>query len=349
MKAVHFNRTLIAISCLLLSTFLSSQNIKITGTIVNKDDDSPVPYSSVSLVNQEDTSLIYGNLTDERGRFSIDVIPGEYEITIDQAGFDSYYDQRTLLESTFLGAIKIAPAAKELEEVVVQGTVPIYRVELDKKVYDVSQDLTAKGGTLSDVMQNVPSLSVDVDGTVSLRGNENVKILIDGKPSAMLGINDTGDALKMIPADMVEKIEVVTNASARYEASGTAGIINIITKKNRKSGITGSVEVLAGSPQLYGANISLGYGKEKWNWFANAGFRYSKSEGENNNSYSRFDTDGNEISRSLQDGTRERESTGGNFNTGINFTFDEYNSLTASVGYRISNRNGLSLTNYNDI
>ncbi|MDR2121960.1 MAG: TonB-dependent receptor [Flavobacteriaceae bacterium] len=348
MKKKHFLHTFFVTGCLLVSSFLFSQSIKITGTVI-ADNGRPVPYSSVSLISLEDTSKIYGDLTDEKGNFSIDVIPGEYEITVDQVGFESYFDQKSLFESTSLGNMEIRLAGKELEEVIVQGTAPIYRVELDKKIYDVTQDLTARGGTLSDVMQNVPSLSVDVDGTVSLRGNDNVKILIDGKPSAMLGISDTGEALKMIPADMVERIEVVTNASARYEASGTAGIINIITKKNKKAGITGSIEVLGGTPQLYGTNINLGYGKKKWNWFANAGLRYSKSEGENSYLYSKFNPLGDEISRSLQNGTREREGTGFNFSTGFNFNFNENNSLTTSVGYRTSRRNGLGITNYDDI
>ncbi len=342
---------LITLFCLTATSFLYAQNIKITG-MVTTNDNQPVPYSSITLTNTEDQKKIFGGLADEKGKFSIEITPGEYDITVDQAGFESYFDQRTLQEDTFLGKLTMEPAGKtkekELEGVVIQGSRPVYKMELDKKVYDVTQDLTAKGGTLSDVMQNVPSVSVDVDGTVSLRGNDNVKILIDGKPSAMLGINDIGDALKMISADMVEKIEVVTNASTRYEAAGTAGIINIITKKNRKPGIAGSIEILGGSPQLYGTNLNLSFGKKNWSWFANAGFRYSKAEGKNSTNYSRFDDSGDLIQHTLQDGTRERENTSFNLNTGFNFNFDKYNSLTTSIGYRLSNRNSLNITNYDD-
>ena len=237
----------LSLLCLLLYTFIFSQNIVITGTVTTNTN-QPVPFSSITLTNLEDTSKVFGGLADEKGKFTIKITPGEYELVVDQAGFDSFVDLKSLLQSTSLGNIKIEQSSKELEEIVVEGKKPLYRVDLDKKVYDVSQDITAKTGTLSDVMQNVPSVNVDVDGTVSLRGNENVKILVDGKPSAMLGINDTAEALKSIPADMVEKIEVVTNASARYESSGTAGIINIVTKKNRKKGLIGSV-------QIYGGNV----------------------------------------------------------------------------------------------
>lgn len=340
------SKSILLTFCLVLYTFIFSQNIVITGTIIT-DNNRPVPYSSITLTNLEDTSKVFGGLADEKGKFSVKVTPGEYELVIDQAGFDSYVDQKSLLQSTSLGNIKIEQTAKELEGIVVEGRKPLYKVELDKKIYDVSQDLTAKSGTLSDVMQNVPSLTVDVDGTVSLRGNDNVKILVDGKPSAMLGINDTAEALKSIPADMVEKIEVVTNASARYESSGTAGIINIITKKNRKKGVTGSIQMSGGSPQSYGTSINLGYGKKKWNWFTNIGFRYGKNKGKEKKNYIGYDMNHLMDENSLQDSKRNRERTSLNASTGFNFTFDEQNSLSTSVGYNYNTSNYLSTTHYN--
>ncbi|WP_303848505.1 TonB-dependent receptor [Apibacter mensalis] len=340
------SKSILSTFCLVLYTFIFSQNIVITGTIIT-DNNRPVPYSSITLTNLEDTSKVFGGLADEKGKFSVKVTPGEYELVIDQAGFDSYVDQKSLLQSTSLGNIKIEQTAKELEGIVVEGKKPLYKVELDKKIYDVSQDLTAKSGTLSDVMQNVPSVTVDVDGTVSLRGNDNVKILVDGKPSAMLGINDTAEALKSIPADMVEKIEVVTNASARYESSGTAGIINIITKKNRKKGVTGSIQMSGGSPQSYGTSINLGYGKKKWNWFTNIGFRYGKNKGKEKKNYIGYDMNHLMDENSLQDSKRNRERTSLNASTGFNFTFDEQNSLSTSVGYNYNTSNYLSTTHYN--
>lgn len=335
---------------LFTTVLLFSQTIKITGVVTQSGNEVPIPYSSISLTNTANKTLIFGQLTDNKGKFTLEVPPGEYNITVDQAGYESYFDQKNLQADTFLGNLSIEPTGKEkeIDAVVIKGTRPIYKVELDKKVYDVSQDLTAKTGTLSDVMQNVPSVSVDVDGTVSLRGNENVKILIDGKPSAMLGINDTAEALKSISADMVDRIEVVTNASARYEAAGTAGIINIITKKNVKKGLTGSVQLLGGTPQLYGTNLNLGYGKEKWNWFANAGFRYGKNDGNVKNQYTGFDSNGLQDEYSEQDSKRKRERTSFNANTGFNFNFDKNNSLSTSVGYKYDISNYLSTTHYNN-
>ncbi|MCO6564620.1 MAG: TonB-dependent receptor [Apibacter sp.] len=339
-------KNILSIFYLVLGTFMFSQNIVITGTITT-DNNRPIPYSSISFTNLEDASQVFGGLTDEKGKFNIKIIPGEYELEVNQAGFDSYIDRKLLFQSTSLGNIKIEQAAKELEGIIVEGKKPLYKVELDKKIYDVTQDITAKSGTLSDVMQNVPSVNVDVDGTVSLRGNENVKILVDGKPSAMLGINDTAEALKSIPADMVEKIEVVTNASARYESSGTAGIINIITKKNRKKGLTGSILVSGGSPQSYGTSINLGYGKKKWNWFTNVSFRYGKNKGKEKKNYIGYDINKIMDENSLQDSKRNRERTSINASTGFNFTFDDQNSLSTSIGYNYNTSNNLSTTHYN--
>ncbi|WP_164875632.1 TonB-dependent receptor domain-containing protein [Apibacter sp. HY039] len=338
------------LSTALLSIQLFSQTIKVSGTVFTSDH-QPVPYASITLIDSSDETKVFGGLANADGNFNLDAFPGEFEIMVEQAGFEAFYGQKTITkDNTSIGEILLKPINKEqvLEGVVVEGSRPIYKVELDKKVYDVSQDLTAKTGTLSDVMQNVPSVSVDVDGTVSLRGNDNVKILIDGKPSAMLGINDTAEALKSISADMVDRIEVVTNASARYEASGTAGIINIITKKNRKRGLTGNIQTIAGSPQLYGTNINLGYGKEKWNWFTNVGFRYGKNEGTVKNYYEGYDSEGNLNEYSFQNSDRERERTSINATTGVNINWDQNNSLSTSVGYKYSTSNYLNVTNYDN-
>lgn len=350
MRNSQFKFIYIILFFLFAPTLLFSQKIKVTGIVTQSGNGTPIPYSSVSLTNTNNETLVFGQLTDNKGKFTLEVPPGEYNITVDQAGYESYFDQKNLFVNTFLGKLSMEPSGnvKDIDAIVIQGTKPIYKVELDKKVYDVSQDLTAKTGTLSDVMQNVPSVSVDVEGTVSLRGNENVKILIDGKPSAMLGINDTAEALKSISAAMVDKIEVVTNASARYEASGTAGIINIITKKNVKKGLTGNFQVLGGTPQLYGTNVNLGYGKEKWNWFANAGFRYGKNNGNVKNQYTGYDTNGLQDEYSEQNSKRNRERTSFNANTGFNFDFDKNNSLSTSIGYKYNISNYLSTTYYNN-
>ena len=345
-------RQIIPVLFLTVSISVFSQTtIKVEGVVTGSSDKNPIPYASITMTRAGESKDVFGGMADNNGKFSIDVMPGEYNITVDQAGFETFYDIRSFSENTKGIVIVLDPAIKEkeLEGVVIQGTKPIYKVELDKKIYDVTQDLTARSGSLSDVLANVPSVSVDVDGTVNLRGNSNVKIMIDGKPSAMLGITNTGDALRMIPADQIESIEVITNASARYEASGTAGIINIITKKTQKRGITGSIQVQGGIPQSYGTTLNLGYGKKTWSWFGNASFRYSKPKGINNNTYMGYNDDApNGIdSLAIQRGKSIRERSNFNARTGFNVDIDNKNNLNVSAGYRTNRSNSHNNNTYN--
>ena len=144
---------------------------------------------------------------------------------------------KSFSENTSLGTIKLEEDATQLKEVVVRAEKTTVEIKLDKKVYNVGKDLMVKGGTVSDVLDNIPSVAVDVEGNISLRGNENVKVLIDGRPSNAISITD---ALRMIPADAIDKVEVITNPSARYDAEGGAGILNIVLKKGKTNGLNGT-------------------------------------------------------------------------------------------------------------
>ncbi|MGB5429375.1 TonB-dependent receptor plug domain-containing protein, partial [Eudoraea sp.] len=144
-------------------------------------------------------------------------------------------------------------------------------------MYNVGQDLTVRGGSVTDVLDNIPSVTVDVEGNISLRGNESVRILINGKPSALSGINP--ETLQQLPAETIEKVEVITNPSARYDAEGTGGIINIILKQGKNSGLNGSLNLFAGYPDNYGGALSLNLRREKFNFFINTTYRYRKAPG----------------------------------------------------------------------
>ena len=145
---------------------------------------------------------------------------------------------KVIKENTYLGTISLEDEATKLDEVVIRSEKTTVEIKLDKKVYNVGNDLMVKGGTVSDVLDNIPSVAVSVEGNVSLRGNENVRILIDGKPSNAININD---ALRMIPADAIDKVEVITNPSARYDAEGGGGLLNIILKKGKTNGLNGVI------------------------------------------------------------------------------------------------------------
>ena len=192
-----------------------------TGKIVDKQNNT-IPYASVSFVNKtaKENKALFSDatLTDDKGKYSVKLVPGTYEVTVEAIDFKKYVTTKVIAQNTNLGNLQIEPEqqltnnkTKEIEGVTLTLATKPYKVELDKKTYDVSTDLISKGGNLQDVLQNVPSVEVDTDGTVSMRGSSNVKFLINGKPSALLGIDDGANALQSIPADQIEKIEVITN------------------------------------------------------------------------------------------------------------------------------------------
>ena len=177
-----------------------------------------------------------------------------------------------------LGTILLSEDLKSLDEIVIIAEKTTVDIRLDKKVFNIGKDLSIRGGNASDVLGNVPSVQVDVEGTVSLRGNENVTILIDGRPSALVGMNGA-EALRQIPAEAIEKVEVITSPSARYDAEGTAGILNIILRKNKLTGFNGSLQLDLGIPERVGTAFNSNWRTEKWNLFTNTGFRYNSTPG----------------------------------------------------------------------
>jgi outer membrane cobalamin receptor len=170
------------------------------------------------------------------------------------------------------GIVYVASSQKNLKEVEVQGEKADYVNSLDKKIYNVEKDLISTGGTASDVLRNVPSVNVDIDGKISLRGSENLTILIDGKPSS-LGGGDKASLLQQLPAGSIDQIEIITNPSARYDAEGMAGIINIKTKKDKRSGVNGSITIGAGTRDKYNGGVSLNNRTKKTNLNLSYNFR----------------------------------------------------------------------------
>jgi len=257
----------------------AQQKQQISGKIVDAQNNA-VPYASISFSNKtvKENAALFSDatLTDEKGNFTINLIPGNYEITIDAVDFKKLVVTKSIGQNPNLGNIKIESEqqvtnakTKDIEGVTLTSTAKPYKVELDKRTYDVSADITTKGGNLQDVLQNVPSVSVETDGTVSMRGNSNVRFLINGKPSSMLGIDDNANALQSIPADQIEKIEVITNPSSKFESAGTAGILNIILKKTKKTGFNGSVEGTLGYLPTTRLNTNLSWRKGNLTYYLN--------------------------------------------------------------------------------
>ena len=311
--------------------------INITGTVIDKDTKQPLEYATLVLQSIRNPERITGGITDLNGKFNIETNPGQYKVRVEYISYKTYeLADQTFQKSTDLGIIELSIDVEQLEAVEVVGERTTVELRLDKKVYNVGKDLTVKGGSVTDVLDNVPSVSVDVEGTISLRGNESVRILINGKPSALSGLST--DALQQLPADAIEKVEVITNPSARYDAEGTAGILNIILKQSKTAGLNGSVNTFVGNPDNFGASLALNLRRERFNIFTNTTYRYRDAPGNAQFIQENFDENGN--TASFQDEFRNFDRNDNSFSTNIGFELfldkEAKSSLTNSFVYRRS-------------
>ncbi|MFN4365208.1 TonB-dependent receptor domain-containing protein [Chryseobacterium hispalense] len=316
----------------------AQEKVGISGSVVSKNN-QPVPYASVTFSNKANKQFSDAALTDEKGQYKLDLSPGQYDITVEAIDYKKNVVTKQITAAGNIGALSIDPEASatniktgEIQGVVITApsTKP-YKVELDKRTYDPSQDIVSKGGNLQDVLSNVPSVSVDTDGTVSMRGSSNVRFLINGKPSALLGIDDGANALQSIPADQIERIEVITNPSSKFEASGTAGILNIILKKNKKTGFNGSVTGTLGYLPQTNLNTNLSWRKGNFTWFLNGGggYRESKNTSRNDDYFSNAVLDDDQVQRNTDS---ENNSKNNNYNAsaGIVYDISDKTSVNAS-------------------
>ena len=333
------------------SFVMAQQKVNISGNV--KDANDGVGYSSVTFKNTQNAQFSDAVLADVDGNYKLDLVPGNYDVTIEAVDYKKFTKTVAITKAGAIAPFVIMSDGKanlnnttDIQGVVITAaTTKPYKVELDKKTYDPSQDLVSKGGSLQDVLQNVPSVSVDTDGTVSMRGSSNVRFLINGKPSALLGIDDGANALQAIPADQIEKIEVITNPSSKFEASGTAGILNIILKKNKKTGFNGSVIGTLGY-----LNTSLSWRKGKFSWFLNGGGGYRESENtsRNDNYYNNVTTAGKEL-ESHQNSVITNKNSNYNASAGIVYDINEKTSVNASGTVRTFDSDNVGNIDYNYI
>ncbi|WKN30358.1 TonB-dependent receptor [Porifericola rhodea] len=331
-------RTLIFLSiCFSFFTFTvsaQSQMTKIRGKVVDADTQEALPYATVSLFAL-DSTLSSGSITNEEGTFELEAAQGNYYLVVNFMGYASAQLSGISLQGKAqhnVGTIKVSSSATDLDEVVVEGEKDAVELALDKKIFNVSQDPINAGRNTADILGNLPSVTVDGEGNVSLRGSTNVQILIDGKPSGLLSF-DGAEGLKQLQGSMVDNIEIITNPSARYQAEGMAGIINIVLKKERSRGINGSFELTASQPDNFGATLNLNYRKEKLNFFINYGLFYRNIENPHNSLYQEvFQNDTAFITD--QNNTTRQEAMFNNIQFGADYFFNETNILTTSFAYR---------------
>ncbi len=271
----------------IFSGFAFSENLKtelvkditISGKIIDKETKQPLEYATIAFFSKSENKIVDGCITDANGEFSISINRGVYDITIEYISYKKISIlNKNLASNENLGTISLEIDYESLKAVEVIAEKTTVEIKLDKKIYNVGKDLTVSGGTVSDVLDNVPSVSVDGEGNVALRGNTNVQILINGKPSGLVGLNST-DALKQLPAESIEKVEVITSPSARYEAEGTAGIINIILRRSKLQGFNGALTSNIGSPNAAGISGNINYRIKDINFFNTTSYRYRESPG----------------------------------------------------------------------
>jgi len=324
----------------------AGNKVKVSGKVFEKVSKQPLEYATISITLPNDTKVISGGITNPKGEFEVAVAPGTYDIKIEFISFKATeIKQRSIQEDTNLGDVNLSEDAAQLNEVVVRAEKSTVEIKLDKKVYNVGQDMMVKGGTVSDVLDNVPSVSVDSEGNVSLRGSDNIRILIDGRPSNAINV---AEALRQLPADAIEKVEVITNPSARYDAEGGSGLINIVLKKGKNQGLNGTFITSTGIPETYGVSGNLNYKTEKLNYFTTAGYNYRTNEGGGLTNTDYLNADGSPKGYLDEDRDTKRTREGFNGRAGVEWTLTPTTFWTNAINYQKNTGEDRDLINYNN-
>ena len=318
----------------------------IQATVVDSISSKPIEYASVSLVEIEHNELITGGLTDKSGRVSITEIPlGRYAAVIEFIGYKKKEISPIILFpgegngiKQDLETVQLSISALNMDGVDVIGDESTFIQTIDKQIFNVGKDLSSSGGTGSDILRKIPSVDVDIDGVVSIAGDANVTILIDGKRSGRTGSGRRGE-VENIAASMVEKVEVITNPSAKYDPDGVGGIINIVMKRGALDGFNGNVSLMQGQYNKQNLNGSVNYRTDKWNLFTGSNFRTGDRIGNGIRQF-RYDY-GYQIDSLFQNTKRTRSPN----NLGIRFGGDYYPSSSTTVGYTLDIAEHRELTN----
>lgn len=305
---------------------------RISGRLIDSLTKKPVDYASVSLYRSGGKAPITGVITDEKGEFKLDNIkPGSYKVTFTFIGYpDKVIDPVTTTAGkpdNNLGTVVFAPSAKVLKEVQVTGQAALIENKIDKIVYNAEKDITSAGGNATDLLGKVPLVAVDINGNVSVRGDANVRVLINGKPSGATS-SSLSDVLKAIPAAQIKTIEVITSPSAKYDAEGSAGIINIITKSKNVSGVSGQVSAAVGTRQNNG-NFNLNYNKNRFNFSANLGGNLTWPQTSITSFDQQIDID-TIHTHTVSNGSSRVTRHATNSSLSAGYEFNAYNSITSS-------------------
>ncbi|MGJ1237072.1 MULTISPECIES: TonB-dependent receptor domain-containing protein [Sphingobacterium] len=328
-----------------LPVVLFAQTGQIKAILVDSETSKPISSASVALLDAHSNVLVKGGQSVSQGFLLLsDIKPGKYIVRITYVGYETQtIDSIAVLggKSKDLGRIALKPTGNMLNEVVIEGRAPAMQIGIDRKIFNVGESLVSAGGTATDVLANVPTLQVDQDGSVSLRGSSSVKILIDGRESALAG-NDVTSLLQSLPANSIEKVEVITNPSSKYDAEGQTGIINIVLKKNIRTGLNGSINTSAGSYDNYMAGITLNYRDRKFNYFGSYNFnkRNMLGSGKTDNTFFGDST------RNYSESESSRKGNSHTVKAGFDYNMSDRTSLSFSGNLSIRDNKRIEDLNY---
>jgi outer membrane receptor protein involved in Fe transport len=324
---------------------LAQSNTGVRGTVISNSGET-IPFPTVAAYDKAEENLLTGMQADSVGYFFLALEPGSYVLQVSSVSYTTFKEPVTVTSGEVLdfGKIILENSSEMLGEIEVEAERSQMELRFDKRVFSVGSDVTAIGGSALDVLDNVPSVTTDVEGVVSLRGNSGVQILINGKPSSTYS-NEEG-ALRGLSSSMIEQVEVITNPSARYEAEGSAGIINIVLKKNEDRGFNGNVGAGTGYPEEYEVSANLNYRVENINWFLNSSMDY-RSDEDNGSAYQRYNSPQEQFIYT-EETVQDESEIDGNINFGADFYLPANQMLTASAGVDLESGEENTVVNYED-
>jgi outer membrane receptor protein involved in Fe transport len=306
----------------------------VTGIVADRSSKQPIEFTTVQLLHPRDSTVINTAVTDRKGKFVLDKIAaGNYVLRLSFIGYEKVILPVVVKQQKEdIGIVEIGVLSKNMNEVTVTARKSLLNTSIDRKIYNVSQDIMAQSGSASDILKNIPSVEVDIEGQVSLRGSPDVMILINGRPSPLMG-KTRAEVLQQLPANSIERIEVITNPSARYKPDGTSGIINIVLKKNTKLGWNGTAILNAGNNDRCNGSLSLNYKPGKLNLFSNYNIRQDRRIRLNNISREYFDSAGIRSGFYTEDSRSSARPLSNMVTVGADYTVNEHNSIGMSGNY----------------
>lgn len=323
---------------------------KISGKIIEETTSEPVPFATTILLDKKTKATIKVVQSDIDGNFMITNIPkGVFTFKASYLGFQTMVRDSVSITDQVkdinFGSIKMKQAKGNLlNEVTITAQKPTMQLGIDKKVFSVDQSLVSEGGSATDLLQNVPSVQTDIEGNVSLRGSSGVRVLIDGKPS-LIGGGNVAQILQSIPASSIESVELITNPSAKYDAEGQSGIINIVLKKNKKLGLNGSLALTGGNRENYNANTSLSFQNSKVNLFGNYSYRHGYRIGNGFNNITYLNAPVDALGYTNQNNDSRDLNKGHNLKAGLDYYLAEKTVVSFAAGVNVRNGNETEFLN----